>query len=83
MSAPVIPFPKSQNRPWCASLAGRLTKMRPAVAEQHLRARLNDYRDRLISQGVEPALAERTASDLEGAVRGELWRLLLGGADVG
>lgn len=80
--AVVLAFPLSRRVRLIRRLANRISDMSARGAEQTLFCQMQIQRDALLSKGVAPATVDQQVRSLEGAIRAELWRIVLlpGGA---
>ncbi len=62
MSAEVVPFPRSSNRPFVARQAAYAAGLRPEKAAAHLRRQLDLQREIMTRRGIAP---ERIAVELD------------------
>lgn len=77
MSAPVIPFPKTRDRPYVERHARRIAARSAEAGERYLLERLNERHAYLSRRQVAPSLIAQDVAALEAAIRAELWRVVL------
>lgn len=75
----VIPFPASRRHCDIAPIAARMLTISHERAERYLADLTIEYADHLADKWIEPHLINAEIASFHGAVRAELWRLVLGG----
>jgi hypothetical protein len=75
----MIAFPLSRRRDFVERLAAQVAARPTDAGEFHLLRQLDRQRDVLARKGIPEKTIERELRALSGAVRAELWLLLLGG----
>lgn len=77
MSAAILPFPLARRRDLVRKQAGLFARSAPRAAENLLGLALDTQRKALLRKGCDPAAAEAQVQALEGAIRAEVWRIVL------
>lgn len=75
--AEIIPFPLNRRRDLVERQANRFLDLGPKSCETTLAHQLQVQREALLRKGVDPVDVEREVRGLEGAIRAEVWRLVL------
>ncbi len=75
--AKIVPFPLAHQYPLVMKLAKLMAAQLPADAEETLKAELHRRIDALHRQGFSDTSVECQVRAFEGAVRGELWQIVL------
>ena len=80
--AQVLPFPLTRRRDLIRRQARFYADQAPRAAEKNLAHQLKVQGEALIRKGVEPEAVQAQVEALQGAIRAEVWRLVLtpGGA---
>ena len=80
--AQVLPFPLVRRRDLIRRQARFYADQAPRAAEKNLGHQLQVQADALLRKGVEPEAVQAQVEALQGAIRAEVWRLVLtpGGA---
>lgn len=80
--ADVIPFPLARRRPLIRKQADLFTRHAPRAAENVLCHALETQRAALLRKGCDDRAVDAEIQALEGAIRAEVWRIVLtpGGA---
>ncbi|MBB5754344.1 DUF6074 family protein [Prosthecomicrobium pneumaticum] len=76
MSA-VVPFPRTRDRRFIRRHALRMAESAPSTAEKLLAHQLRIQTDTMRKRGIDERLIEQERRAIEGAIRGELWRVVL------
>ena len=74
MSAEVIPFPKTKNRPFIRKQAAHAAGMSEKGGNNYLRIQLDKQRDTMERRGIDPAVIDREIAAMDAAIRAELSR---------
>ena len=82
MSAVIVPYPLSRRRDLVRRQAALVARSSPRAADNILAHALDTQRQALLRKGCDPAVADAEVAALEGAIRAEVWRVILspGGA---
>lgn len=72
MSAEVIPFPKTKNRPFIHKQAAHAAGMSEKGGNNYLRIQLDKQRDTMEQRGIDPAVIGREIAAMDAAIRAEL-----------
>jgi Family of unknown function (DUF6074)/Histidine kinase-, DNA gyrase B-, and HSP90-like ATPase len=79
LGAIVLPFPLARRKAFITKQAARMAELTPAAAESWLKHIITKQADTMGRKGVAPDVIEREYKALESAIRGALWKLVLGG----
>ncbi len=74
MSAEVIPFPKTKNRPFIRKQVAHAAGMSEKVGNNYLRIQLDKQRETMARRGIDPAVIDSEIAAMEAAIRAELSR---------
>ncbi len=81
--AEVLPFPPARRVDFVRRQVAHALTMRPIKGEQHLARQVDGQRACLIAKGVDPEIVSAACSELEGALRSEMWRWTFEGSGGG
>lgn len=82
MTACIIPFPRTRNRPFIIKHAIRMANLPQKTAEKHLAYQLKVQAQTMARRGIPFTTIDNEICTLENAIRAELWHVVLsrGGA---
>jgi hypothetical protein len=73
----IVPFPAGRRVETVRKLAAQMAGLQGDSAENMLQMRLKRHQNTLTGKGIDPAVIRQDLASFEGAVRAELWRLIL------
>lgn len=79
LMAEVIPFPLARRVDLVRRHADRVLELTPDAGERHLLRQVDVQRQALLRKGCAPDVVEAVCRDLEGAMRAEIWKIVLTG----
>ena len=77
--AELIPFPLARRVDLVQRQADRVLELAPDAGERHLLRQVDVQRQALLRKGCSPERVEAECRSLEGAMRAEMWKIVLTG----